>query len=56
MLCYRYYRRILSHAINIVASVVLPVDYLDYYDEDKDTRGPPPKTKKKRATASKKAK
>ena len=48
ILCYRYYRRIVSHALNIVTSIVLPVDYLDYFDEDKDTRGPAPITRKKK--------
>jgi|FLOH01.1.fsa_nt_gi phosphate transport system protein len=37
-LTYRYFKRILSHAINIITSVVVPVDQLDYYDEDVEGR------------------
>ena len=54
VLCYRYYRRIVSHALNIVTSVVLPVDRLDYFDEDKETRGPNPLTEKQRKKDEKK--
>ena len=32
-LAYRYFKRIISHAMNIITSVVMPVDRLDYYDE-----------------------
>ena len=58
VLCYRYYRRILSHSLNIVTSVVLPLDYLDYYDEGRDTRSPLPEKKrdKKKRKKDKKAK
>ena len=38
-LCYRYYKRVLAHLLNIVTSIVMPIDKLDYYDEDKATRG-----------------
>jgi phosphate uptake regulator len=31
VLTYRYFKRVVSHAGNIVTSVVLPVDKLDYY-------------------------
>ena len=42
-LCFRYYKRVISHARNIVTSIVVPVDRLDYFDESKDTRdGKPP--------------
>ncbi len=42
-LCFRYYKRVISHARNIVTSIVVPVDRLDYFDESKDTRdGDPP--------------
>ncbi|MDJ0523221.1 MAG: PhoU domain-containing protein [Planctomycetota bacterium] len=56
VLCYRYYGRIISHAVNIVTSIVLPVDYLDYYDEDPESRGPDPtkKDKKKKKKDKKK--
>ncbi|MDJ0973435.1 MAG: PhoU domain-containing protein [Planctomycetota bacterium] len=58
VLCFRYYRRIVSHSLNIVTSVVLPVDHLDYYDEDKESRGPLPvekatKRKKRRKKGKK---
>ena len=60
VLCFRYFRRIVSHALNIVTSVVLPVDHLDYYDEDKESRGPLPlkdsKRKKRRKKDKKKGK
>jgi len=38
-LCYRYYKRVVAHALNIITSLVMPVDQLDYFDEDPDTRG-----------------
>ncbi|MFV1959380.1 MAG: PhoU domain-containing protein [Planctomycetota bacterium] len=42
-LCFRYYKRVISHARNIVTSIVVPVDQLDYFDESKETRdGDPP--------------
>ena len=34
-LIYRYIKRILAHSMNIITSVVMPLDLLDYYDEDK---------------------
>jgi len=37
-LCYRYFKRVVSHARNIVTSLVVPVDRLDYYDESDETR------------------
>lgn len=37
-LCYRYFKRVISHARNIATSLVVSVDRLDYYDEDYDTR------------------
>ena len=37
-LCYRYFKRVISHARNIVTSLVVSVDRLDYYDESDDTR------------------
>ncbi|MEM8884014.1 MAG: PhoU domain-containing protein [Planctomycetota bacterium] len=33
VLCYRYYKRIVSHLSNIITSLVMPVDQLDYLDE-----------------------
>jgi phosphate transport system protein len=32
-LAYRYFKRVVSHAMNIITSVVVPLDRLDYYDE-----------------------
>ena len=35
VLAYRYFKRVASHASNIVTSLVVPVDKLDYFDEPK---------------------
>lgn len=35
-LAYRYQKRIVSHAMNIITSVVMPLDRLDYYDEPRE--------------------
>ncbi len=35
-LTYRYVKRIVSHAMNVITSVVMPLDRLDYYDEPRD--------------------
>ena len=40
VLCYRYFKRVISHARNIVTSLVVSVDRLDYFDESDDTRLP----------------
>jgi len=37
-LLYRYLKRITAHAMNILTSLVMPIDRLDYYDEDKADR------------------
>jgi len=37
-LSYRYFKRVISHALNVITSVVMPIDQLDYYDEDKEGR------------------
>lgn len=34
-----YLKRITAHVMNLMTSLVLPVDQLDYYDEAKDDRG-----------------
>ncbi len=34
----RYFKRITAHSMNILTSLVMPVDRLDYYDEDKADR------------------
>lgn len=35
-LIFRYYKRIAGHLTNIATTVVLPIDQIDYYDEDAD--------------------
>lgn len=35
VLAYRYFKRVASHAGNIVTSLVVPVDKLDFFDESK---------------------
>lgn len=37
-LCYRYFKRTISHARNIATSLVVSVDRLDYFDESDETR------------------
>lgn len=37
-LAYRYFKRVTAHSMNIITSLVVPVDQLDYYDEDKAGR------------------
>jgi len=39
-LMYRYVKRVLAHATNVVTAIVMPIDKLDFFDEDKETRGP----------------
>ncbi len=38
-LIYRYYKRIIGHLMNLLSAVVMPLDRLDYYDEEKPHRG-----------------
>ncbi len=33
-LAYRYFKRINAHAMNVITSILVPVDRLDYWDED----------------------
>ena len=37
-LLYRFLKRVAAHCSNVVTAVVMPVDRLDYFDEDDDTR------------------
>ena len=37
-LYFRYLKRITAHVMNLMTSLVMPVDRLDYYDEEKDDR------------------
>jgi len=39
-LYYRYLKRITAHVMNFLTSLVMPIDRLDYYDEDKGDRAP----------------
>ena len=39
-LFYRFLKRITAHVMNLMTSIVFPVDRLDYYDEAKDDRMP----------------
>jgi phosphate uptake regulator len=38
VLLFRYYKRIVGHLMNLLSAVVMPVDRLDYYDEEKPHR------------------
>jgi phosphate transport system protein len=37
-LAYRYLKRIVAHLMNVLSAVVMPVDRLDYFDEDPEDR------------------
>lgn len=37
-LLYRYLKRVVAHLLNVLSSIVMPVDRLDYYDEAKADR------------------
>jgi phosphate transport system protein len=37
-LAYRYYKRIVAHLLNVLSAVVMPLDRLDYFDEDPEDR------------------
>ncbi|MEX0869732.1 MAG: PhoU domain-containing protein [Nitriliruptoraceae bacterium] len=37
-LTYRYFKRIVAHLMNVLSAVVMPVDRLDYFDEDPEDR------------------
>ena len=41
-LTYRYLKRVVRHVTNIITSVVVPVDRLDYWDEDEAGRAEEP--------------
>jgi phosphate uptake regulator len=38
-LLHRYLKRVVAHLMNVLSSVVMPVDRLDYFDEDPEDRG-----------------
>lgn len=37
-LTYRYFKRVVAHLMNVLSAVVMPVDRLDYFDEDPEDR------------------
>jgi phosphate uptake regulator len=37
-LLYRYLKRIVAHLLNVLSAVIMPVDRLDYFDEDRADR------------------
>jgi phosphate uptake regulator len=37
-LTYRYVKRIVAHLMNVLSAVVMPIDRLDYFDEDPEDR------------------
>lgn len=37
-LAYRYLKRIVAHMMNVLSAVVMPIDRLDYFDEDPEDR------------------
>lgn len=37
-LAYRYLKRVVAHLTNVLSAVVMPVDKLDYFDEDPEDR------------------
>jgi phosphate uptake regulator len=37
-LTYRYLKRIVAHLMNVLSAVVMPIDQLDYFDEDPEDR------------------
>lgn len=37
-LFYRHLKRIGAHLMNVLSAVIMPVDHLDYFDEDRETR------------------
>lgn len=39
-LAYRYLKRVVAHLMNLLSAVIMPVDRLDYFDEDPEDRLP----------------
>ena len=37
-LAYRYLKRVVAHLMNLVSAVIMPLDQLDYFDEDPEDR------------------
>lgn len=40
-LAYRYLKRVVAHVTNVLSGVVMPVDRIDYFDEDPEDRQEP---------------
>lgn len=38
-LAHRYLKRVVAHLMNLVSAVIMPLDRLDYFDEDPEDRG-----------------
>jgi phosphate uptake regulator len=38
-LAYRYLKRVVAHLMNMLSAVTMPIDQLDYFDEDPEDRG-----------------
>ncbi len=38
-LAYRYLKRVVAHLMNLLSAVIMPLDRLDYFDEDPEDRG-----------------
>lgn len=39
-LAYRYLKRVVAHLLNVLSAVIMPIDKLDFFDEDPDGRTP----------------
>lgn len=37
-LAYRYLKRVVAHLMNVISAVIMPIDRLDYFDEDPEDR------------------
>ena len=37
-LAHRYLKRVVAHLMNVLSAVIMPLDRLDYYDEDPEDR------------------
>ena len=40
-LAHRYLKRVVAHLMNLLSAVIMPIDKLDYFDEDPEDRAPP---------------
>jgi hypothetical protein len=37
-LTHRYLKRVIAHLMNVLSAVIMPLDKLDYFDEDPEDR------------------